>query len=70
MIVYCPCAECKYNRYRRCKAPGITLSAHYVTTLWDGHQNFWKCKNYELSEEAERINTEAISIFEKHRWPE
>ena len=56
MIVYCPCYECKHNgKNHKCKEKSISLSSHYVTTLWEGHQAFWKCKNFEMTEEAAEI---------------
>ena len=64
MIVYCPCAECKYNgKNNKCKAKSITLSAHYVTTLWEGRQDFWKCKAFEMTEEAAEIINQVNATF-------
>ena len=56
MIVYCPCSECKHNgKNNKCTAKSITLSAHYVQTLWEGRQEFWKCKDFVMTEEAKQI---------------
>ena len=56
MSVYCGAIECKYNGKRnQCTAPKIELSSHSVMTAWDGRQEFWKCKGFELSDEAKAI---------------
>ena len=74
MIVHCPCAECKYNgKNNKCKAKSITLSAHSVSTLWEGHQDYWKCKSYESSKRAREIQElydEAVSVFDLARRAE
>ena len=52
MSVYCAAVECKYNgNSNKCTAKKISLSSHSVMTLWEGRQDFWKCKNYEVSDE-------------------
>lgn len=56
MGIYCASAECKYNSNTgRCTAKRVELSFHSVNTLWEGRQDFWKCKSYEMSEESKRI---------------
>ena len=58
MSVYCAAAECKYHSdTNRCTAKRITLSSHSVMTLWDGRQDFLKCKQYEMSEEYKAVLT-------------
>ena len=52
MSVYCAALECKYHSgTNRCTAKKITLSSHSVMTVWNGRQEFLKCKQYEMSEE-------------------
>lgn len=56
MSVYCGAIECKYNNDRnRCTAGKIVLSSHSVMTVWEGRQDFWKCKNFELSDQSKAI---------------
>lgn len=56
MSVYCAAVECKYHSdTNRCTAKRITLSSHSVMTLWDGRQDFLKCKQYEMSEEYKAV---------------
>ena len=56
MIVVCPCIECKHNDNNQCKADKIVMSNHRVSTVWEGRQNYWKCKMYELSELAKQLD--------------
>ena len=52
MIVYCASSECKYNSNTgRCTAKRVDLTWHSISTVWDGRQEFWKCKQYEKSAE-------------------
>ncbi len=65
MSVYCAAIDCKYNgTANRCTAKRIELSAHSVMTLWEGRQEFWKCKSYEMSEESKRIMNQFKKMME------
>ena len=56
MSVYCAALECKFQSdTNRCTAKRITLSSHSVMTLWNGRQEFWKCKQYEMSDEYKAV---------------
>lgn len=56
MSVYCAALECKYHSdTNRCTAKKITLSSHSVMTVWNGRQEYLKCKQYEMSEEYKAI---------------
>lgn len=56
MSVYCAAIECKYHsETNRCTAEEIILSSHSVITVWDGRQEFLKCKQYEMSEEYKAL---------------
>lgn len=68
MTVYCASVDCKYNGDKnRCTAKGISLSSHSVMTVWDGRQEFWKCKNYEMSEEYRNV-LEMINKIQEGQW--
>lgn len=66
--VRCASSDCKYNGARSaCHAKNLSLSDCSVVTLSNGREHFWRCKQYEMSEEARRIKEE----FEKMglgRW--
>ena len=58
--VLCAAIDCKYNRYYDtdgsvCKKEEINLSNHQMHTVHEGIQNLWRCKCYEKSDEAKRI---------------
>ena len=56
MSVYCESIDCKYfSITNRCTAKRIDLSYHSVMTVWNGRQDYLKCKMYEQSEEAKRM---------------
>ena len=56
MSVYCAAVECKnHSDTNRCTAKKITLSSHSIMTLWDGRQEFLKCKQYEMSEDYKAV---------------
>jgi len=56
MSVYCAAVNCKYHSdTNRCTAKRITLSSHSILTLWNGRQDFWKCKQYEMSDEYKAV---------------
>lgn len=49
--VVCAYTKCKYNNEKhRCTAKEIAMSWHSVMTVWEGRQEFLKCKNYEPDE--------------------
>jgi len=51
MSVYCASSECKYNSNTgRCTAKRVDLTWHSISTVWDGRQEFLKCKQYEMSD--------------------
>lgn len=54
--VICASLECKYNgKGYQCTAKKITMSEHYMLTVNEGRQHFWRCKQYEKSEDMERF---------------
>ena len=58
MSVYCAALDCKYHSVtNRCTAKKIILSSHSVMTVWNGRQEFLKCKQYEMSEESKAFLT-------------
>lgn len=49
--VYCAAMDCKFNGDDgKCHAKSIVLSANSIMTVWEGRQQFNKCKTYEESD--------------------
>ena len=53
--VVCATLECKWNDDGVCELKKIELQWNSVVTLWDGRQEFNRCKMYEESDDAKRI---------------
>lgn len=54
--LFCGASDCIYNNNRnRCTAKEVSLNDLSVMTLWEGRQHLWRCKQYEMSEEAKKI---------------
>lgn len=53
--VLCGTIECRYNADNICTAETINLSNHQMHTVYEGVQNLWRCKQFEKSDEARRI---------------
>ena len=61
--VECAAIECKYNHDCVCTKKSINLSNHLMHTVHEGVQNLWRCKCYEKSEEAKRIEQQWKEIL-------
>lgn len=57
-IVNCAAIECKHNKYTVCGAERIDLNESRVHTVHNGVEQFWRCKQFELSDEAKQIQAE------------
>lgn len=57
MEVICASVDCKHidSEANCCRLKEIKLSEHYMHTVHEGLQHFWRCKQYEMSEESQRI---------------
>lgn len=54
--VYCAAMDCKFNGDDgKCHAKSIALSANSIMTVWEGRQQFNKCKTYEESDRFKEI---------------
>ena len=51
--IYCAAVGCKYlnDRKNACTKKSIHLQWNYVHTVYDGAQEFNRCKDYEMDEE-------------------
>lgn len=56
MGIVCGAVDCKHNgEMNECELKKITLNDCYYHTVNEGIQHFWRCKQYEKSEETKRI---------------
>lgn len=56
MGIICASSDCKHlGINNRCLLSNVTLSEHYMHTVNEGLQHFWRCKRYEQSAESKRI---------------
>lgn len=55
MKIYCADISCDYNKDGKCSAKTVTLSYHSVMTVWEGRQQYNKCKTYEESAESRQL---------------
>lgn len=54
--IHCAAVDCKYNsKNNTCTAKEIYMSDHSIMTMHDGRQHFWRCKQYEMDEEAKKF---------------
>jgi hypothetical protein len=54
--ITCTCFDCKYcSPTAECEAKEIKLTSGNIATLWEGRQDVWWCKSFEMSEEAKEI---------------
>lgn len=66
--IKCAAVECKYNSEDNyCTADEtVILTAHSVMTVWNGRQDFWKCKNFAVSDEYREIEEKFEEWVKKH----
>lgn len=63
--VVCAAVDCRYNNDRnRCTAKKVELSWSSVMTLWEGRQEFFRCKQYEKSAEAVELEKKLSEFME------
>lgn len=54
--IYCADASCSFrNDKGACTAKNVKLSWHSVMTMWEGRQEYWKCKTREISEDYKKF---------------
>lgn len=62
--ITCTCFDCKYcNQNAECEAKEIKLTSGNIATLWEGRQDVWWCKSFEMSEEAKKTYKRIREIF-------
>ena len=67
MGVICASVDCKYidEEANCCRLREIKLSEHYMHTVNEGFQHFWRCKQYEMSDESKRIYDQFVRLMQK-----
>lgn len=67
MRIKCASVECKYNSDKNmCQYKGtLLLSDTFIHTVNEGFQHYHRCKMYEMSEEAARLEKDFISLMEE-----
>ena len=68
--VICPCTECVHNGdHYICNAEKVEFIYRNMATVNEGRVDMWKCKQYELSEIARKID-EGFSEYIKQKIDE
>ena len=66
--IVCAAVGCKYNDDDNvCTAPKVAMSEHSIMTLYDGRQQFWKCKQYEESEISKYVTEQFKKLIDARR---
>lgn len=64
--VICASDECKYNADdNTCICDEVYLNDLSITTVYEGRQHLWRCKQYEKSEETKRMKEKFIKLLKK-----
>ncbi len=62
--ITCACFDCKYcNDNSQCTAKEIKIAFGNIATVWEGRQDVWWCKSFEMSEEAKDIYQRIAEIL-------
>jgi hypothetical protein len=62
--ITCACFDCKYcDDNAQCTAKEIKLTYGNIATVWEGRQDVWWCKFFEMSEEAKDCYKRIADIF-------
>ena len=65
--VICAAIDCEFNVDGKCHAKTICLSANSVMTMWEGRQEFNKCKTFQKSQQAKQIEEQIKPFLEMLR---
>lgn len=66
MGVICASVDCEHiDDENCCRLRKIELSEHYMHTVNEGLQHFWRCKQYEQSAESKRLEEQFIKGLKK-----
>lgn len=67
MGVICAAVDCEHidDEAHCCRLKRIVLSEHYMHTVNEGLQHFWRCKQYEQSAESKRLEEEFKKLLKE-----
>lgn len=66
--IYCAATDCEFNGDKGiCTAKKVALSWSSIMTLWDGRQQFNKCKTYQKSMDAIKIENMVAEMYANWR---
>lgn len=64
--ITCAAIDCEHiDDYNCCRLKEISLSEHYIHTVHEGLQHFWRCKMYEKSEQTKRLERMFMECLRK-----
>ena len=64
--VICASYECKYNTDdNTCIYDEVYLNDLSIMTVYEGRQHLWRCKQYEKSEEAKRMEEKFMKFLKE-----
>lgn len=64
--IICASSDCEYlGINNRCLLSNVTLSEHFIHTVHEGLQHFWRCKQYEKSEESKRLEEQFTKLLKE-----
>ena len=62
--ITCACFDCKYcDDNAQCTAKEIEITFGIIVTAWEGIQDAWWCKSFEMSEEAKDMYKRIAEIL-------
>ena len=62
--IYCADPTCEFcNEKGVCTQRTVCLSYHSVVTVWDGRQEYHRCKSYQKSKVAIRLENELKDLI-------
>ena len=70
--ITCACFDCKFcNENAQCTAKEIKLTFGSIHTVWEGQQDVWWCKSFEMSDEAKECYERIAPLLEEmKKWKE
>ena len=64
--ITCAAIDCEHiDDMNCCRLKKISLSDHYMHTVNEGLQHFWRCKQYEQSAESKRLEEEFKKLLKE-----
>lgn len=62
--ITCTCFDCKYcDDNAQCTAEEIKLKSGNIATVWEGRQDVWWCKSFEMSDFSKQIREQINNLL-------